>query len=249
MENLSKTYPELSRLVDLETGKQKTSWQQALADIYTDNNKEINKVKEDYGMLSTDVEDSAKRMALGLNSQMGPAWGDINKAIEESKNSSRDAGKGLEEMSSTAAGALKSPYDSVKSLHRELDDLPTNKTIDITINEKTRKYVQTMGSSSNSNGRSSDLSRSIYDLYDNGIAPLYDLPATLASGFTGDAGRENIGQEDNKLNKLVEELSAKLSKLIDAVGQEKVGNVYLDKRDLVGSIKYEMSKALVKKGV
>ena len=249
LENLSKTYPELSRIVDLETGKQKTSWQQALADIYTDNNKEINKVKEDYGMLSTDVEDSAKRMALGLNSQMGPAWGDINKAIKESKDSSKDAGKGLQEMSSTAAGALKSPYDSVKALHKELDDLPTNKTIDITINERTRKYTQTMGSSSNSNGRSSDLSRSIYDLYDNGIAPLYDLPATLASGFTGDAGRENIGQEDNKLNKLVEELSDKLSKLIDAVGQEKVGNVYLDKRDLVGSIKYEMSKALVKKGV
>ena len=188
-------------------------------------------------------------MALGLNSQMGPAWGDINKAIEDSKNSSRDAGKGLEEMSNTAAGALKSPYDSVRNLDKALDDLPTSKTIDITINERTRKYTQTMGSSSNSNGRSSDLSRSIYDLYDNGIAPLYDLPATLASGFTGDAGRENIGQEDNKLNKLVEELSDKLSKLIDAVGQEKVGNVYLDKRDLVGSIKYEMSKALVKKGV
>ena len=249
LENLSKTYPELSRIVDLETGKQKNSWQQALADIYTDNNKEINKVKEDYGMLSTDVEDSAKRMALGLNSQMGPAWGDINKAIEDSKNKSKDAGKGLEEMSSTAAGALKSPYDSVRNLDKALDDLPTKKTIDITINERTRKYTQTMGSSSNSNGRSSDLSRSIYDLYDNGIAPLYDLPATLASGFTGDAGRENIGQEDNKLNKLVEELSDKLSKLIDAVGQEKVGNVYLDKRDLVGSIKYEMSKALVKKGV
>ena len=249
LENLSKTYPELSRIVDLETGKQKTSWQQALADIYTDNNKEINKVKEDYGMLSTDVEDSAKRMALGLNSQMGPAWGDINKAIEDSKNKSKDAGKGLQEMSSTAAGALKSPYDSVRNLDKAIDDLPTKKTIDITINERTKKYTQTMGSSSNSNGRSSDLSRSIYDLYDNGIAPLYDLPATLASGFTGDAGRENIGQEDNKLNKLVEELSAKLSKLIDAVGQEKVGNVYLDKRDLVGSIKYEMSKALVKKGV
>ena len=200
-------------------------------------------------MLSTDVNTTAEDMANGLNTKMGAAWGDINKAIVESKDKSRDAGKGLEEMSSTAAGALKSPYDSVKSLHRELDDLPTNKTIDITINERTRKYTQTMGSSSNSNGRSSDLSRSIYDLYDNGIAPLYDLPATLASGFTGDAGRENIGQEDNKLNKLVEELSAKLSKLIDAVGQEKVGNVYLDKRDLVGSIKYEMSKALVKKGV
>ena len=248
LEELSKTYPELSRIVDLETGKQKTAWQQACADIYTDNNKEINKVKEDYGMLSTDVKTTAEDMALGLNSKMGAAWGDINKAIVESKDKSRDAGKGLEEMSSTAAGALKSPYDSIKSLHKELDDLPTNKTIDITINERTRKYTQTFGSSSPS-GRSSDLSRSIYDLYDNGIAPLYDLPATLASGFTGDAGRENIGQEDNKLNKLVEELSAKLSKLIDAVGQEKVGNVYLDKRDLVGSIKYEMSKALVKKGV
>ena len=248
LENLSKTYPELSRIVDLETGKQKNAWQQALADIYTDNNKEINKVKEDYGMLSTDVKTTAEDMASGLNTKMGAAWGDINKAIEDSKNSSRDAGKGLQEMSSTAAGALKSPYDSVKSLHRELDDLPTNKTIDITINERTRKSTQVVGSSGPS-GRSSDLSRSIYDLYDNGIAPLYDLPATLASGFTGDAGRENIGQEDNKLNKLVEELSAKLSKLIDAVGQEKVGNVYLDKRDLVGSIKYEMSKALVKKGV
>ena len=248
LEELSKTYPELSRIVDLETGKQKNAWQQACADIYTDNNKEINKVKEDYGMLSTDVKTTAEDMALGLNSKMGAAWGDINKAIVESKDKSRDAGKGLEEMSSTAAGALKSPYDSIKSLHKELDDLPTNKTIDITINERTRKYTQTFGSSSPS-GRSSDLSRSIYDLYDNGIAPLYDLPATLASGFTGDAGRENIGQEDNKLNKLVEELSAKLSKLIDAVGQEKVGNVYLDKRDLVGSIKYEMSKALVKKGV
>ena len=248
LEELSKTYPELSRIVDLETGKQKNAWQQACADIYTDNNKEINKVKEDYGMLSTDVNTTAEDMANGLNTKMGAAWGDINKAIVESKDKSRDAGKGLEEMSSTAAGALKSPYDSIKSLHKELDDLPTNKTIDITINERTRKYTQTFGSSSPS-GRSSDLSRSIYDLYDNGIAPLYDLPATLASGFTGDAGRENIGQEDNKLNKLVEELSAKLSKLIDAVGQEKVGNVYLDKRDLVGSIKYEMSKALVKKGV
>ena len=249
LENLGKTYPELSRIVDLETGKQKNAWQQACAQFYTDNNKEINKVKEDYGMLSTDVEDSAKRMALGLNSQMGPAWGDINKAIVDSKDKSKDAAKGLEEMSSTAAGALEGPYDSVRDLNGALDDLPTSKTIDITINERTRKYVQTMGSSSSPSGRSSDLSRSIYDLYDNGIAPLYDLPATLASGFTGDAGRENIGQEDNKLNKLVEELSAKLSKLIDAVGQEKVGNVYLDKRDLVGSIKYEMSKALVKKGV
>ena len=248
LENLGKTYPELSRIVDLETGKQKTAWQQATAQFYTDNNKEINKVKEDYGMLSTDVKTAAEDMALGLNSKMGPAWGDINKAIKESKDNSRDAGKGLKEMSSTAAGALKSPYDSLRNLDKALDDLPTKKTIDITINEKTRKSTQVLGSSGPS-GRSSDLSRSIYDLYDNGIAPLYDLPATLASGFTGDAGRENIGQEDNKLNKLVEELSAKLSKLIDAVGQEKVGNVYLDKRDLVGSIKYEMSKALVKKGV
>ena len=248
LEELGSTYPELSRIVDLETGKQKGFWEQLFGGITTSNKKEIDKVKEDYGMLAGDVETSAGRMAKGLNTQVGTAWGDVKKATKDYEKQVKDAKGKVEDFSEKASSSLESPYKSTRKLKDEINALPTKKTIDITINEKTRKSTQVVGSSGPS-GRSSDLSRSIYDLYDNGIAPLYDLPATLASGFTGDAGRENIGQEDNKLNKLVEELSDKLSKLIDAVGQEKVGNVYLDKRDLVGSIKYEMSKALVKKGV
>ena len=248
LEKLGETYPELSRVVDLETGKQKGFWEQLFSDITTSNKSEIDKVKEDYGMLSTGVEDNAKRMALGLNSNMVPAWKDTKTATKEYQDKVKDAQKATEKFGEQGSHAINDTYKSAKQLKKEIEDIPTKKTIDITINEKTKKSTQVVGSSGPS-GRSSDLSRSIYDLYDNGIAPLYDLPATLASGFTGDAGRENIGHEDNKLNKLVEELSDKLSKLIDAVGQEKVGNVYLDKRDLVGSIKYEMSKALVKKGV
>lgn len=248
LEELGSTYPELSRIVDLESGKQKGFWEQLFSGITTSNKKEIDQVKQDYGMLSSDVEDSAERMALGLNSKVGTAWGDVKKATKDYEKEVKDAKGKVEDFSKKASSSLDKPYKSTRKLKDEINALPTKKTIDITINEKTRKSSQVVGSSGPS-GRSSDLSRSIYDLYDNGIAPLYDLPATLASGFTGDAGRENIGHEDNKLNKLVEELSAKLSKLIDAVGQEKVGNVYLDKRDLVGSIKYEMSKALVKKGV
>ena len=248
LEELGSTYPELSRIVDLETGKQKGFWEQLFGGITTSNKKEIDAVKEDYGMLAGDVETTAGRMANGLNTQVGTAWGDVKTATKDYEEEVKGAKGKVEEFSKKASGSLKSPYESTRKLKDEINALPTKKTIDITINEKTRKSTQVVGSSGPS-GRSSDLSRSIYDLYDNGIAPLYDLPATLASGFTGDAGRENIGQEDNKLNKLVEELSDKLSKLIDAVGQEKVGNVYLDKRDLVGSIKYEMSKALVKKGV
>ena len=248
LEELGSTYPELSRIVDLETGKQKGFWEQLFGGITTSNKKEIDAVKEDYGMLASDVETSAGRMAKGLNTQVGTAWGDVKKATKDYEKQVKDAKGKVEDFSKKASSSLDKPYKSTRKLKDEINALPTKKTIDITINEKTRKSTQVLGSSGPS-GRSSDLSRSIYDLYDNGIAPLYDLPATLASGFTGDAGRENIGQEDNKLNKLVEELSDKLSKLIDAVGQEKVGNVYLDKRDLVGSIKYEMSKALVKKGV
>ena len=248
LEELGSTYPELSRIVDLETGKQKGFWEQLFGGITTSNKKEIDAVKEDYGMLASDTETIAGRMANGLNTQVGTAWGDVKTATKDYEEEVKGAKGKVEEFSKKASGSLESPYKSTRKLKDELNALPTKKTIDITINEKTRKSTQVVGSSGPS-GRSSDLSRSIYDLYDNGIAPLYDLPASLASGFTGDAGRENIGHEDNKLNKLVEELSAKLSKLIDAVGQEKVGNVYLDKRDLVGSIKYEMSKALVKKGV
>ena len=248
LEELGSTYPELSRIVDLETGKQKGFWEQLFGGITTSNKKEIDAVKEDYGMLAGDVETTAGRMANGLNTQVGTAWGDVKKATKDYEKQVKDAKTGVKDFSEKASSSLDRPYKSTRKLKDEINALPTKKTIDITINEKTKKSTQVVGSSGPS-GRSSDLSRSIYDLYDNGIAPLYDLPATLASGFTGDAGRENIGQEDNKLNKLVEELSDKLSKLIDAVGQEKVGNVYLDKRDLVGSIKYEMSKALVKKGV
>ena len=248
LEELGSTYPELSRIVDLETGKQKGFWEQLFGGITTSNKKEIDAVKKDYGMLADDTETAAGRMAKGLNTQVGTAWGDVKKATKDYEKEVKDAKGKVEDFSKKASSSLDKPYKSTRKLKDEINALPTKKTIDITINEKTRKSTQVVGSSGPS-GRSSDLSRSIYDLYDNGIAPLYDLPATLASGFTGDAGRENIGHEDNKLNKLVEELSAKLSKLIDAVGQEKVGNVYLDKRDLVGSIKYEMSKALVKKGV
>ena len=248
LEELGATYPELSNIVNMETGKQKGFWEQLFSGITSSNKKEIDAVKKDYGMLATDVEDSTERMAKGLNSKMVPAWKDVKTATKEYEDRVKNAKSKVEDFSSKASSSLDKPYKATRKLKDEINALPTSKTVNITINEKTRKSSQVVGSSGPS-GRSSDLSRSIYDLYDNGIAPLYDLPATLASGFTGDAGRENIGHEDNKLNKLVEELSDKLSKLIDAVGQEKVGNVYLDKRDLVGSIKYEMSKALVKKGV
>lgn len=248
LEELGSTYPELSRIVDLETGEQKGFWEQLFSGITTSNKKEIDQVKQDYGMLSSDVEDSAERMGKGLNDKMVPAWKDAKTATKEYEEKVKSAKGKVEDFSKKASSSLDSPYKSTKKLKDELNALPTKKTIDITINEKTRKSTQVVGSSGPS-GRSADLSSSVFGLYDNGIAPLYDLPASLATGFTGDAGRENIGQENDKLNKLVEELSAKLSKLIDAVGQEKVGNVYLDKRDLVGSIKYEMSKALVKKGV
>ena len=232
----------------METGKQKGFWEQLFSGITSSNKKEIDAVKKDYGMLATDVKDSTERMAKGLNSKMVPAWKDVKTATKDYEKEVKDAKSKVEDFSKKASSSLDKPYKATRKLKDEINALPTRKTIDITINEKTRKSTQVLGSSGPS-GRSSDLSRSVFSLYDNGIAPLYDLPATLASGFTGDAGRENIGHEDNKLNKLVEELSDKLSKLIDAVGQEKVGNVYLDKRDLVGSIKYEMSKALVKKGV
>ncbi len=281
LENLGKTYPELSRIVDLESGKQKGFWEQLFSGIFTSNKKEIDKVKEEYGSLTTSVDDNVNRMALGLDSKLVPAWKDVKTATKEYEDKVKDAKGKVEDFSKKASSSLDSPYKKTKKLKDELNALPTKKTIDITINEKTRKSTQVVGSSgpsgrssdlsrsvfslydnvnalptkktiditinektrkstqvvgsSGPSGRSSDLSRSVFSLYDNGIAPLYDLPASLATGFTGDAGRENIGHEDNKLNKLVEELSDKLSKLIDAVGQEKVGNVYLDKRDLVGS--------------
>lgn len=248
LQELGAAYPELSNVVNLETGKQKGFWEQLFAGMTTSNKKEIDAVLKDYGMLSTGVEDNAERMAKGLDSKMIPAWKDAKTATKEYEEKVKSAKSKVEDFSKKASSSLDSPYKATKKLKDELNALPTSKTVNVTINEKTKKSTQVVGSSS-SNGRSADLSRSIFGLYDDGIAPLYDLPASLATGFTGDAGRENIGQENDKLNKLIEELSDKLSKLIDAVGQEKVGNVYLDKRDLVGSIKYEMSKALVKKGV
>lgn len=248
LEELGSTYPELSRIVNLETGEQKGFWEQLFSGITSSNKKEIDQVKQDYGMLSSDVEDNAERMGKGLNDKMVPAWKDAKTATKEYEEKVKEAKGKVEDFSNKASSFLESPYKKTKKLKDELNALPTSKTINVTINETTKKSTQVAGPY-RTNGRSSDLSRSIFGLYEDGIAPLYDLPASLATGFTGDAGRENIGQENDKLNKLVEEVSDKLSKLIDAVGQEKVGNVYLDKRDLVGSIKYEMSKALVKKGV
>ena len=243
VDELGKAYPELSRIVNYETGEIRGSWSQMWSGITRSHETEMQMLVKNAGEDLGDV--------TGYYNEMSEKAGrDLNNLVLEQQEVGKNVilmGQDIKTASEITTTNVKGPINSFETLKQKINAVPGRKTVEVIINETTRKRTEVYGTTTN--GRSA-ISRS---LVDEGFVTFHDALYNMTAfntGFnpSGDIARYDSVTEGGKDTQSISTkgIEERLEKLAELFEQFKELKVYLDKYTLIGELAPGMSKQLMK---
>lgn len=240
LNELGSAWPELSKIIDYETGEINGSWTQMLRGITSSHETEMQTLViaagKDLGDVQGYYNDLSERAQEGLK--------DINKEQKKVGEQATKMGDNIKSSGKVSADGLKKPIEKVETLHKKIDLLPSKKTVSVTVNETTNKRTKVYASE---NVARSYVLRDAIGAQD--FEGLYNLTA-FNTGFNPSdeiAKYENNEKVTNNTQAIsTKNLEEKLDKLLKYIKEFGSLKVFLDKYTLVGELAPEMSKELAK---
>lgn len=248
VDELGKAYPELSRIVNYETGEIRGSWSQMWSGITRNHETEMQVLVKNAGKDLGDV--------MGYYNEMSEkAGGDLNNLVLEQQEVGGNAismGQDIKNASETIDNNLKNPIQRFETLKQRIDRIPGTKTIEVIINETTRKRTEVYGSSAASTGRA--VRAQMFS--DEGIVTFNDAVYNMTAFNTGFNPSDEIARygelesQNNQQSQLISTkgIEERLEKLAELFEQFKEFKVYLDKYTLVGELTPEINKEMARGG-
>lgn len=244
VDELGKAYPELSRVINYETGEIRGSWSQMWSGITRSHETEMQVLVKNAGEDLGDV--------TGYYNEMSEkAGGDLNNLVLEQQEVGRNAismGQDIKNASEITTTNVKGPINSFETLKQKVDAVPGRKTVEVIINETTRKRTEVYGTSA-SNGRMARAQM----FSDEGIVTFNDALYNMTAFNTGFNPSDDISRYAslNDDTQTIQSISTKgvedrLEKLAELLEKFQDLKVYLDKNTLIGELAPGMSKQLMK---
>lgn len=237
---LGKTYPELYKILDYNTGEMSNRWQQFGKQMVSDHEGEMHNLDLIMAESVGNAHDVYTDMKKGVNENLK----DINKEQKKVGEQATKMGDNIKSSGKVSADGLKKPIEKVETLHKKIDLLPSKKTVSVTVNETTNKRTKVYASE---NVARSYALRDAIGTHD--FEGLYNLTA-FNTGFNPSdeiAKYENNEKVTNNTQAIsTKNLEGKLDKLLKYIKEFGSMKVFLDKYTLVGELAPEMSKEIAK---
>lgn len=237
---LGKTYPELYKILDYNTGEMSNRWQQFGKQMVSDHEGEMHNLDLIMAKSVGNVHDVYTDMKKGVNENLKS----INKEQKKVGEQATKMGDNIKSSGKVSADGLKKPIEKVETLHKKIDLLPSKKTVSVTVNETTNKRTKVYASE---NVARSYALRDAIGTHD--FEGLYNLTA-FNTGFNPSdeiARYESNDKATNNTQTLsTKNLEDKIDELIKYFKEFGSMKVFLDKYTLVGELAPEMSKELAK---
>lgn len=237
---LGKTYPELYKILDYNTGEMSNRWQQFGKQMVSDHEGEMHNLDLIMAKSVGNVHDVYTGMKKGVNENLKS----INKEQKKVGEQATKMGDNIKSSGKVSADGLKKPIEKVETLHKKIDLLPSKKTVSVTVNETTNKRTKVYASE---NVARSYVLRDAIGAQD--FEGLYNLTAFNTGFNPGDEitkYESNEKMRDNNQIFSTKNLEEKLDKLLTYMKEYGSMKVFLDKYTLVGELAPEMSKELAK---
>lgn len=237
---LGKTYPELYKILDYNTGEMSNRWQQFGKQMVSDHEGEMHNLDLIMAKSVGNVHDVYTDMKKGVNENLKS----INKEQKKVGEQATKMGDNIKSSGKISADGLKKPIEKVETLHKKIDLLPSKKTVSVTVNETTNKRTKVYATE---NVARSYVLRDAIGAQD--FEGLYNLTAFNTGFNPGDEiakYESNEKMRDNNQIFSTKNLEEKLDKLLTYMKEYGSMKVFLDKYTLVGELAPEMSKELAK---
>ncbi len=245
VDELGKAYPELSRIVNYETGEIRGSWSQMWSGITRSHETEmqvlVKKAGEDLGDVTGYYNEMSEK-----------AGGDLNNLVLEQQEVGRNAismGQDIKNASEITTTNVKGPINSFETLKQKIDAVPGRKTVEVIINETTRKRTEVYGTSASSTGR---IARAQMFL-DEGAVTFNDAVYNMTAFNTGfnpsdDVARYNASVQERQHEQLISTkgIEERLDKLTELFKQFKELKMYLDEYTLVGKLATSVNREMAR---
>ena len=158
-------------------------------------------------------------------------------------------GQDIKNASEITTTNVKGPINSFETLKQKIDAVPGRKTVEVIINETTRKRTEVYGTSASSTGR---IARAQMFL-DEGAVTFNDAVYNMTAFNTGfnpsdDVARYNASVQERQHEQLISTkgIEERLDKLTELFKQFKELKMYLDEYTLVGKLATSVNREMAR---